>query len=290
MKGILMAGGVGSRLFPTTFGVSKQLLPIYDKPMVYYPLSILMLGNIRHILVLSTPDEVDLYGRLLGDGSQWGIQLDYAVQSSPKGIAHGLIVAQEFIGDESICMVLGDNVFYGPNLGYHLLDAQELIEHKNMATIFGYSVNDPSAYGVISFDENNRAVSIDEKPSNPTSKVAVAGLYFYPNSALEVAKSIVPSERGELEITSINNYYLDKQQLNVVQLKRGFAWLDTGSHDSLLEASQFISTIEKRQGVKVACLEEIAFEKQWITKSQVLDLAESMSLTPYGQYLLNRFK
>ena len=290
MKGILMAGGIGSRLFPTTLGVSKQLLPIYDKPMVYYPLSILMLGDLRHILVISTPDDINLYRRLLGDGSQWGIQLDYAVQSTPKGIADGLIVAQEFIGDDSICMILGDNVFYGPNLRSHLLDAKELIRHNNMATIFGYSVNDPSAYGVISFDENNRAISIDEKPSNPSSKVAVAGLYFYPNSALEIAKSIVPSKRGELEITSINKYYLEKQQLNVVELKRGFAWLDTGSHDSLLEASQFISTIEKRQGVKVACLEEIAFEKQWITKSQVLEHAESMSLTPYGQYLLNRFK
>lgn len=285
-----MAGGVGSRLFPTTIGVSKQLLPIYDKPMVYYPLSILMLGDLRDILLISTPDDINLYRRLLGDGSQWGIRLDYAVQSTPKGIADGLIVAQEFIGDDSICMILGDNVFYGPNLRYHLLGAQELIRHNYMATIFGYSVNDPSAYGVISFDENNRAVSIDEKPSNPRSKVAVAGLYFYPNSALEVAKSIVPSKRGELEITSINKYYLEKQQLNIVELKRGFAWLDTGSHDSLLEASQFISTIEKRQGVKVACLEEIAFEKQWITKSQVLEHAESMSLTPYGQYLLNRFK
>lgn len=285
-----MAGGIGSRLFPTTLGVSKQLLPIYDKPMVYYPLSILMLGDLRHILVISTPDDINLYRRLLGDGSQWGIQLDYAVQNAPKGIADGLIVSQEFIGDDSICMVLGDNVFYGPNLRSHLLDAQELIRHNNIATIFGYSVNDPSAYGVISFDENNTVVSIDEKPSNPTSKVAVAGLYFYPNSALEVAKSIVPSRRGELEITSINKYYLEKQQLNVVELKRGFAWLDTGNHDSLLEASQFISTIEKRQGVKVACLEEIAFEKQWITKSQVLEHAESMSLTPYGQHLLNRFK
>ena len=289
MKGILLAGGKGTRLFPITHGVSKQLLPIYDKPMVYYPLSVLMLAEIRNILIISTPEDLSLYKRLLGDGTQWGISLQYAIQKKPQGLAQGFILGKEFLGSSSVCMILGDNVFYGPNLETHLFEAKQNATSNNSATVFGVRVNNPSQYGVVNFDQNNQAISIVEKPPTPSSNMAVAGLYFYPNSVVDIASRIPFSDRGELEITSVNQTYLIQKQLKVVRLGKGFAWLDTGSPESLLEASQFISTIEKRQGLKVACLEEIAYEKGWITKTQVLMRGNAMGLTPYGRYLTQRF-
>ncbi len=289
MKGILMAGGKGTRLLPITGGVSKQLLPIYDKPMVYYPLSILMLAGIRDVLIISTREDIVLYKRLLDDGSQWGLSIDYAIQKKPQGIAQGFLVGKKFLGTSSVCMVLGDNVFYGPHLEPQLMKAKNNASNKQIATVFGVSVNNPQQYGVVGFNEHNTAISIEEKPKHPPSNVAVAGLYFYPNSVIQIASKISFSKRGELEITTINQQYLYQKALEVVPLGNSFTWLDTGSPESLLEASQFIHTIEKRKGSKVACLEEIAFEKGWITKTDVLTVARQMNRTAYGQYLINKY-
>ncbi len=289
MKGIIMAGGKGTRLLPITGGVSKQLLPIYDKPMVYYPLSILMLADIDDILIISTHEDIALYKRLLGDGAQWGLSIGYAVQNKPQGIAQGLLVGKEFIGPSCVCLVLGDNVFYGPHLESHLTKAKINATEHQVATVFGVEVNNPHQYGVIGFNQFHQVVSIEEKPNIPPSNMAVAGLYFYPNSVIQMTSKIPFSKRGELEITTVNQYYLSNNTLDIVQLSKSFTWLDTGSPASLLEASQFIHTIEKRKGSKVACLEEIAFEKGWITKTDVLRAARKMNMTPYGQYLLNKY-
>ncbi|MCY3998440.1 MAG: glucose-1-phosphate thymidylyltransferase RfbA [Flavobacteriaceae bacterium] len=289
MKGIIMAGGNGTRLLPITGGASKQLLPIYDKPMVYYPLSILMLADIRDILIISTPEDMAHYKRLLGDGSQWGLSIDYAIQSKPQGIAQGFLVGKKFLGSSSVCLVLGDNVFYGPHLESHLIKAKINATKHQVATVFGVEVNNPHQYGVLGFNQFHQAVSIEEKPNTPPSNIAVAGLYFYPNSVIQMAAKIPFSKRGELEITTVNQQYLSDNALDVVQLSKSFTWLDTGSPESLLEASQFIHTIEKRKRSKVACLEEIAFKKGWITKSDVLMAAKKMNRTPYGQYLINNY-
>lgn len=282
MKGIVLAGGSGTRLHPITRGVSKQLLPIYDKPMVYYPISVLMLAGIRDILIISTPD--DLYGfkRLLGDGSEFGVRFSYVVQPSPDGLAQAFILGEEFIGSDNCSLVLGDNIYFGQSFGQKLLQARN---RKEGATVFGYQVTDPERFGVVEFDNNFKALSIEEKPLKPKSNWAVTGLYFYDNQVVDMAKQIKPSARGELEITTLNQMYLDKGNLNVEILGRGFAWLDTGTHDSLMEASQFIHTIEKRQGMKVACLEEIAFKNQWLSRDQVQETAKKLSKTEYGQYL-----
>lgn len=282
MKGIVLAGGSGTRLHPITRGVSKQLLPIYDKPMVYYPISVLMLAGIRDILIISTPD--DLYGfkRLLGDGSEFGVRFSYVVQPSPDGLAQAFILGEEFIGSDNCSLVLGDNIYFGQSFGQKLLQATN---RKEGATVFGYQVTDPERFGVVEFDNNFKALSIEEKPLKPKSNWAVTGLYFYDNQVVDMAKQIKPSARGELEITTLNQMYLDKGNLSVEILGRGFAWLDTGTHDSLMEASQFIHTIEKRQGMKVACLEEIAFKNQWLSRDQVLETAKKLSKTEYGQYL-----
>lgn len=290
MKGIILAGGSGTRLYPITKGVSKQLLPVYDKPMIYYPLSVLMLAGIREILIISTPDDLPSFQKLLGDGNDLGIHLSYAVQPSPDGLAQAFIIEEEFIAKDDVCLILGDNIFYGHGLPEMLQSAIDNIKEKNKATVFGYNVKDPQRYGVVDFDVNGNAISIIEKPEIPKSNYAVVGLYFYPNDVIKVAKNVKPSERGELEITSVNQYYLENEQLKVELMGRGFAWLDTGTHDSLLEASQFIETIEKRQGLKVACIEEIALYMGYINKEQVRNLAGSLKKNSYGQYLLNLAK
>ena len=290
MKGIVLAGGSGTRLHPITKGVSKQLLPIYDKPMIYYPISVLMLAGIKEILIISTPEDLPNFNKLLGDGTDLGISFSYKVQPSPDGLAQAFILGEEFIGTDDVCLVLGDNIFYGQGFSKILQSARKNVEENSKATVFGYNVNDPERYGVAEFDQNGNVVSIEEKPAAPKSNFAVVGLYFYPNNVIEVAKKIKPSERGELEITSVNEAFMERNELKVELLGRGFAWLDTGTHDSLLEAGSFIQTIEKRQGLKVACLEEIAFEKGFITAEKLLELAKPLAKTGYGQYLIKRVK
>ena len=289
MKAILLAGGTGSRLFPVTLGVSKQLLAVYDKPMVYYPLSVLLEAGIREVLVISTPEDLGSYERLLGNGSKFGMQLQYKAQQQPNGLAEAFLLGEEFIGKDAVCLILGDNIFYGVDFSERLEAVKKQTVLGNHATIFGYTVNDSQRYGVIEYDATGKAISIEEKPKHPKSNQAVVGLYFYPNSVVEVAKQVKPSERGELEITAVNQHYLQQGELHVELLGRGFAWLDTGTHESLLEAGQFIHTIEKRQGLKVGCLEEIAYQKGFITKEQLLKVAESMKQTDYGAYLMKRY-
>lgn len=286
MKGIVLAGGSGTRLYPITKGVSKQLLPIYDKPMIYYPISVLMLAGIRDILIISTPVDLPGFRRLLGDGSDYGVHFEYAEQPSPDGLAQAFIIGEEFIGDDSVCLVLGDNIFYGSHFTGKLLEAARTAEQDARATVFGYWVNDPQRYGVAEFDSEGNCLSIEEKPSEPKSNYAVVGLYFYPNKVVDVAKHIKPSARGELEITTVNQKFLSDGELMVQTLGRGFAWLDTGTHDSLAEASIFVETLEKRTGLKIACLEDIAFEKGWIDADKLRTLAEPMKKNQYGQYLL----
>jgi len=287
MKGIILAGGAGTRLYPLTKSISKQIIPIYDKPMIYYPLSVLMLAGIKEILIISTPEEIHLYENLLGDGSKIGIKLSYEVQPSPDGLAQAFIIGEEFIGDDNVCMILGDNIYYGYNFSNILYNAARL---KDGAIVFGYYVNDPERYGVVDFDENGRVLSLEEKPEQPKSNYAVTGLYFYSNDVIEKAKSLKPSARGELEITDLNRLYLNEERLNVELLGRGMAWLDTGTHDSLLQASNFISTIEQRQGLKIACIEEIAFNMGYITREQLLALGEELHKNQYGQYLIKLAK
>ena len=287
MKGIVLAGGSGTRLYPITKGISKQLIPIFDKPMIYYPVSVLMLAGIRDILIISTPHDLPGFKRLLGDGSEIGVRFEYAEQPSPDGLAQAFIIGEKFIGNDSVCLVLGDNIFYGSGFSSLLRQSVENAEKHNLATVFGYYVNDPERYGVAAFDADGNCLSIEEKPEKPKSNYAVVGLYFYPNSVVEIAKNIKPSARGELEITTVNQEYLEKEQLKVLPLQRGFAWLDTGTHDSLSEASTFIEVIEKRQGLKVACLEEIAYKRGWITIEQLHELAKPMIKNGYGQYLMN---
>ena len=287
MKGIILAGGSGTRLYPLTRSVSKQLLPIYDKPMIYYPLSILMLAGIKEILIISTTEDLPKFENLLGDGSNIGMKLEYKSQPSPDGLAQAFIIGKDFIGKDSVSLILGDNIFYGQGLTELLSDAVSNVNNKNLATVFGYHVKEPSRYGVVEFDEFNKAISIEEKPANPKSNYAVTGLYFYPNDVVDKAFLVTPSGRGELEITSINEMYLNENRLRVNLFGRGYAWLDTGAHEDLLEASKFIETIEKRQGLKVACIEEIAFEKGYISRKKLLEIAGVMKNNQYGQYLLN---
>ena len=287
MKGIVLAGGSGTRLYPITKGISKQLIPIFDKPMIYYPVSVLMLAGIREILIISTPHDLPGFKRLLGDGSEIGVKFEYAEQPSPDGLAQAFIIGEKFIGNDSVCLVLGDNIFYGSGFSSLLRQSVENAEKHNLATVFGYYVNDPERYGVAEFDNEGNCLSIEEKPERPKSNYAVVGLYFYPNSVVEIAKNIKPSARGELEITTVNQVYLEREKLKVLPLQRGFAWLDTGTHDSLSEASTFIEVIEKRQGLKVACLEEIAYKRGWISIEHVHELAKPMIKNGYGQYLMN---
>lgn len=286
MKGIVLAGGSGTRLYPITKGISKQLIPIFDKPMIYYPLSVLMLAGIKDVLVISTPYDLPGFKRLLGDGTDLGMNIQYAEQPSPDGLAQAFIIGEEFIGDDCACLVLGDNIFYGAGLTAMLKDSVKKAEEEQKATVFGYYVNDPERYGVAEFDADGNCLSIEEKPEHPKSNYAVVGLYFYPNDVVEVAKNIKPSARGELEITTVNQEFLERKQLTVKTLQRGFAWLDTGTHDSLSEASTFIEVIEKRQGLKVACLEEIAYKQGWISREQLIKAATPMAKNGYGQYLL----
>ena len=286
MKGIVLAGGAGTRLYPITKGVSKQLLPIYDKPMVYYPISVLMLAGIRDILIISTPEDLPAFRRLLGDGSDYGVHFSYAEQPRPEGLAQAFLIGKDFIGGDSVCLVLGDNIFYGMSFTQTLRQAVEDAEERNEATVFGYWVSDPERYGVAEFAPDGRCISIEEKPKEPKSNYAVVGLYFYPNSVVEVAEGVRPSARGELEITSVNQEFLRREQLLVQTLGRGFAWLDTGTHDSLSEASTFVEVIEKRQGLKIACLEEIAYRTGWLTREALIELAAPMAKNQYGQYLL----
>lgn len=287
MKGIVLAGGAGTRLYPITKGISKQLIPIYDKPMIYYPISVLMLAGIRDILIISTPEDLPMFKRLLGDGAEMGINFQYAIQPRPEGLAQAFIIGEEFIGDDDVCLVLGDNIFYGQGFTSMLVDSVNTALTRKEATIFAYPVHDPQRYGVVAFDKDGKATSIVEKPQQPESNFAVVGLYFYPNDVINVAKTIRPSARGELEITSVNEIYLNESRLNVKRFGRGFAWLDTGTTDSLMEASNFIETIEKRQGFKVAVLEEIAYRKGYITAQQLLELAQPMKKNYYGEYLIH---
>jgi glucose-1-phosphate thymidylyltransferase len=286
MKGIILAGGSGTRLYPITKGISKQLLPIYDKPMIYYPLSMLMLSGIREVLIISNPEYIDNYKQIFGDGNQLGMKIEYAIQEKPRGLAEAFIIGEKFIENKDVCLVLGDNIFYGHGLPELFKRSIENVKKENKATIFGYYVNDPKAYGVVEFDENMNAISIEEKPENPKSNYAVVGLYFYPNDVVEKAKKVTPSNRGELEITSINEMYLKEDRLKVELMGRGYAWLDTGTHENLLEAGQFIATIEKRTGLKVACIEEIAYKNGWISKDELKKLGNELKKTGYGQYLL----
>lgn len=285
MKGIILAGGTGSRLYPLTKSVSKQLLPVYDKPMIYYPLSTLMLAGIREILIISTPQDLPSFERLLGDGSAYGIELTYAEQPRPEGLAQAFIIGREFIGTDDVCMVLGDNLFHGASFAAQLAAARDNVTQHRLATIFGYPVSDPTRYGVVCLDDTGKPTDIEEKPQYPKSNLAVVGLYFYPNDVVQVAQSITPSERGELEITAVNDYYLQQQQLSVISLGRGFAWLDTGTHEALMEATNYVSVIQKRQGLVIACLEEIAFHQGWITLAQLQAAADQQRGSTYGQYL-----
>jgi glucose-1-phosphate thymidylyltransferase len=290
MKGIILAGGSGTRLYPITIGVSKHLMPIYDKPMIYYPLSVLMLAGINEVLIITSPEDMNSYKRLLGDGSRFGISISYIPQPSPDGLAQAFILGKEFIDDDDVCLVLGDNIFYGQGFTPKLKHAVENAKKRKGATVFGYQVKDPERFGVVQFDENQKVISIEEKPCNPKSHFAVTGLYFYDNSVVELAKQVKPSHRGELEITCLNKMYLEQSKLNVEVLGRGFAWLDTGTHESLLEAAQFVETIEKRQGYKIACLEEIAFNNGWLNKKELKELSKSFLKNDYGQYLMELIK
>lgn len=287
MKGIVLAGGSGTRLYPITKGVSKQLLPVFDKPMVYYPISVLMLAGIREILIITTPEDMPAFKRLLGDGSDFGVEFTYAVQPRPEGLAQAFIIGKEFIGNDSVCLVLGDNIFYGSGFTAKLREAVENAEKNSLATVFGYWVSDPQRYGVAEFDKDGNCLSIEEKPQHPKSNYAVVGLYFYPNKVVQIAENVKPSGRGELEITSVNQSFLEREELKVQLLGRGFAWLDTGTHDSLSEASTFIEVIEKRQGLKIACLEAIAYRKGWISEEKLKEIAAPMIRNQYGQYLMN---
>ncbi len=288
MKGIILAGGSGTRLYPVTTVVSKQLLPIYDKPMIYYPLSILMLAGITEVLIISTPQDLPRFKELFGDGSQYGLRFDYIVQPSPDGLAQAFILGEDFIGDDDVCLVLGDNIHYGQGIQSLLKQSVSIVETQKKSVVFGYNVMDPERYGVADVDEAGNVLSVEEKPANPKSNIAIIGLYFYPNDVVQKAKQVQPSDRGELEITSLHQAYLDEQRLKLQQMGRGYAWLDTGTHESLIDASNFIQTVEKRQGLKVACIEEIAFEEGYISKEQLLQLAEPLKKNEYGQYLIRR--